>query len=151
MTPGRSRKYYAYPHDRKGGGLIVIILDFSRETLFACPFQIVFSRSLFMAKLSACRCSARGILMPLRTLLIRHAPPSHCTRDDYGDRKPIPSLFSSHLTCLAYIDTGLLGLDTRSELSTFVTKGRFPLLVVRYQASVPEKIYLFVKILPPEC
>jgi len=30
-----------YPRDRKGGGLIVLILDLSRETLFQCSSQIV--------------------------------------------------------------------------------------------------------------
>ena len=43
------------PHDRKGGGLVVLILDFSRETLFPCPFQIVFSHSSLMVKPHACR------------------------------------------------------------------------------------------------
>jgi len=52
-----------YPHDRKGGGLIVIILDLSRETLFACPFQFVFSHSSLMVKPHGCR--------------VRHQNPSH--------------------------------------------------------------------------
>jgi hypothetical protein len=48
-----------YPHDRKGGGLVVIILDFCRETLFECPFQIVFSHSPRMAKRPSSAGSAR--------------------------------------------------------------------------------------------
>ena len=36
-----------YPHDRKGGGLIVIIPDFTWKTLFECPIQIVFPTSFY--------------------------------------------------------------------------------------------------------
>ena len=40
-----------HPHDRKGGGLIVKILDFCEQTLFACLFEIVFSHTSLMVKL----------------------------------------------------------------------------------------------------
>jgi hypothetical protein len=40
-----------FPHDRKGGGLVVLILEFSWETLYLCPFQIVFPHGPFMVKL----------------------------------------------------------------------------------------------------
>ena len=76
--------------------------------------------------------------------------PSH-TRDDYGDQQPIPSSFSDRLACIAHIGTGLLSLNHPSELSTFVITGRFPFLVVRYEASAPGKIYLFIKILLLRC
>ena len=33
---------YYYPHDRKGGGLVVLIPDVCEETLFWCLFEIVF-------------------------------------------------------------------------------------------------------------
>ena len=51
---GCGRNLNPNPHGRKGGGL-VLILDFSRETLFPCPFQIVFSHSSLMVKPHACR------------------------------------------------------------------------------------------------
>ena len=44
------------------------------QTLFGCPLQIVFP-SLFMAKLGACRRSARRMFVPLRRRLIRHVGP----------------------------------------------------------------------------
>ena len=50
-----------HPRDRKGGGLIVMILDFGRETSFACPFHIVFSHGSFMEKFNVCWCSVWGM------------------------------------------------------------------------------------------
>ena len=57
------------------------------------------------------------------------------------------SLFSGHFTYRA-IDTELLNRNTRSDLSTFVAKGRFPLFV-RYD-SPATKIFLFVEIPLPK-
>ena len=57
------------PHDRKGGGLVVLILDFSRETLFLCPSQIVFSHSSLMVKHHACRIRHEECQVSLTTLL----------------------------------------------------------------------------------
>ena len=54
-------QYVYNPHDRKGGSLIVTILDSSRETLLACPFQIVFSHSSSKVKFAFCRSSARRV------------------------------------------------------------------------------------------
>ena len=61
------------------------------------------------------------------------------------------SSFSGHFACRAYIDTGLLNQNTRSDISTFVAKGRFPLFV-SYEVSVPvRKIFLFMEIPLPKC
>ena len=37
-----------YPHDRKGGGLVVWFLNFKEETLFRCPIQIDYYHGTFM-------------------------------------------------------------------------------------------------------
>ena len=44
-----------YPHDRKGGGLIVKIPNFCEETLSECLFEIGFSHNTLMVKLLVCR------------------------------------------------------------------------------------------------
>ena len=78
-----------------------------------CPFRIGFSHSSFMTGMSG----------------VSEDTPDPCTQ------QPIRRFRA--FSRLIHIDTGLPDFNTRSEISTFVTKGRFPLFVNRYEASVP--------------
>ena len=49
ITVSLSSFFFPYPHDCKGGGLILFILNFREETLFRCHIQIDFTHSPFMA------------------------------------------------------------------------------------------------------
>ena len=84
-----------------------------------------------MAHISVCQCLAWGMLVSPRPLL------------------GLICMHSALRACEMVMGTGNQ-LITHSELSIFVTKGRFPRFA-RYEASAPGKIYLLAKIPVSKC
>lgn len=63
----------AYAHDRKGGGLVVSVLDPAEETLVGWLFQIVFSRGPFTVEPSIYAGARRGVSRVSQAQDARHS------------------------------------------------------------------------------